>query len=182
MGNKTTVAVIGGLVILLGAIAAPNVIKDTDEKSAARRQRVAEDSQARAKRARDVEIWEAAKKMVTRELRAPSTAKFPDLPPPRPNGTISIDPDEPHLRNPALSIADDAKWRTPEVRARGFDAEVKVMQDLLRADPRSKDRWEVNGWVDAQNGFGAMLRHHFKVRLIESDGAWVCEGIEFDTP
>jgi hypothetical protein len=37
-----------------------------------------------------------------------------------------------------------------------------------------KDVWEVSGYVDAQNSFGAMLRNKFYVKLVKmDDGKWI---------
>jgi len=36
-----------------------------------------------------------------------------------------------------------------------------------------KDVWEVSGYVDAQNSFGAMLRNQFYIKLIKTGDKWV---------
>jgi len=39
-------------------------------------------------------------------------------------------------------------------------------------------RYRVQGWVDAQNSFGAMIRSNFVVELETSDGeTWQCTSI-----
>lgn len=36
-----------------------------------------------------------------------------------------------------------------------------------------KDVWEVSGYVDAQNSFGAMLRHNWYVKLVKQGDKWI---------
>jgi hypothetical protein len=52
-----------------------------------------------------------------------------------------------------------------------FDFGVAPAKD--RKGKTLKDVWEVSGYVDAQNSFGAMLRNNWYVKLVKNGGKWI---------
>lgn len=71
---------------------------------------------------------------------------------------------------------------TDTMNTRAWIAAQHVIRDRLKAPAtatfggedieREGDTYRVNGWVDAQNTFGAMLRSRFVVRMRYVDGGW----------
>lgn len=78
-----------------------------------------------------------------------------------------------------------------------FDAwyfATEFVKDSLKAPSTSKfspyresvsvnmgnSHYQVIGWVDAENSFGAMLRKGWIVKLRHDDKSWYCENIEMD--
>jgi hypothetical protein len=49
---------------------------------------------------------------------------------------------------------------------------------------QTKRIWHVRSYVDAQNGFGAMLRNHFRADLIfyPATDSWTLTSLTFDAP
>lgn len=48
-----------------------------------------------------------------------------------------------------------------------------VAQAMDKKGKPLKDLWEVSGYVDAQNSFGAMIRTHWYVKLKKNGNSWI---------
>lgn len=46
--------------------------------------------------------------------------------------------------------------------------------------PLGGGRYRVDSYVDAQNGFGAMIRQHFHLVAKQLPGKWQLESLRFD--
>lgn len=52
-------------------------------------------------------------------------------------------------------------------------------EDIRPFNFAGADAWEINGCVDAQNSYGAMLRNNYKIILTKSGSGWNLVSIDF---
>lgn len=52
-------------------------------------------------------------------------------------------------------------------------------EDIKQFEFAGADAWEINGCVDAQNSFGAMLRNNYRIILTKSGSDWQLVSIYF---
>lgn len=53
----------------------------------------------------------------------------------------------------------------------------EVSEKINHIKSLGKDKYEINSWVDSQNGFGAMIRSRFSCRIIFENGSVRAENI-----
>ncbi len=130
--------------------------------------------------------WEAAKEFIRDSLRSPSSAIFPAL------------PDENQIaylkgrRSVSVAPPINISFAQEEDAKAGLDAyyqepERQVWWDrhkAFRSLPEAKRRWMVEGAVESQNGFGAMILSRFKLTMLQerkpTGVTWRLEEIKFE--
>jgi len=120
-------------------------------------------------RSPEAEVYEVAKAGVLLELRAPATAVFPPLP---------YDPNPRTFEQGDRVLVIPPPNESRMDRARAMDAaDAGRLEDWKRilsegeATPEAQHRWRVDGYVDAQNAYGALIRTRYSLRVIEDSNA-----------
>jgi len=120
--------------------------------------------------------WATAKEHVLQQVKAPATARFPTLPPTGKIGDI-FDSTVGTVTTPDLGKEAWSVYHSKEKSLKQDEAATLYRQLLDQTN--GWNRFVVRGWVDSQNDFGSVLRHHFEVYLIRCGDAWALESIEF---
>ena len=105
------------------------------------------------------EAWRATVALVRDQLKSPATAQFPDLPARNPDSAFDL--------RAAFNDMNDPN-------------RVSVFEYTSSAGPEHQE-WSVEGWVDAQDGFGALLRQRFTA-MVQADGSpqrWKLQSLVF---